>query len=100
LLDDLAFKGCATAPKSAAWGTQDGLEITGVTLLNSGFWTLHPTYCKNVHIHHMKIQAPDYLDPGGGAPNGDGMDIDSCQNVLIEHNVINAGDDVRTATFH
>ena len=41
----------------------------------------------------MEISAPDYKAIGGGAPNGDGMDIDSCQNVLIEHNVINAGDD-------
>ena len=83
----------------------DGVEITGVTLLNSGFWTLHPVYCKNVHIHHMKILNPDYkvddyvqrqdprIDQGEGAPNGDGIDVDSCQNVLIEHNYISCGDD-------
>ena len=70
-----------------------GLEITGVTLLNSGFWTLHPWNCTDVWIHDMKIRAPDYKAPGGGAPNGDGMDIDSCQNVLVEHNDISCGDD-------
>ncbi len=70
-----------------------GLEITGVTLLDSGFWTLHPYNCKDVWIHDMTIQAPDYKAVGGGAPNGDGIDVDSCQNVLIEHNHINCGDD-------
>jgi polygalacturonase len=27
-----------------------GLVVTGVTLLNSAFWTFHPTYCKDVGI--------------------------------------------------
>jgi hypothetical protein len=48
------------------------------TLLNSGFWTLHPVYCQNVHIHDMNILAPDYKAPGGGAPNGDGIDVRVC----------------------
>jgi len=64
-----------------------GVSVTGVTLLNSAFWTFHPTYCRDVHIHHMQIQIP------WGGFNGDGIDVDSCQNVLIEHNFINCGDD-------
>jgi hypothetical protein len=67
------------------------VEITGVTLKNSAFWTLHPVYCKNVHIHHMKIDAPScrlYK-----CPNTDGIDIDSSENVLVEYNHINVGDD-------
>ena len=35
-----------------------GLEIAGVTMLNSGFWTLHPVYCRNVHIHGINITTP------------------------------------------
>ena len=35
-----------------------GAEVTGVTLLNSAFWTFHPVYCSNLHIHHMEIQVP------------------------------------------
>ena len=73
-----------------------GVEVTGVTLLNSAFWTFHPTYCKDVHVHHMTIQVPWLALVDGqniSGFNGDGIDVDSCQNVLIEHNYINCGDD-------
>ncbi|KAL3935738.1 MAG: hypothetical protein SGBAC_008801 [Bacillariaceae sp.] len=63
------------------------IEITGVTLQNSPFWTIHPVLCDRVHIHHMKIRAPMY------APNVDGVDPDSSSNVLIENNDISCGDD-------
>ena len=39
-----------------------GAEVTGVTLLNSAFWTFHPVYCSNLHIHHMEIQG---VEKGG-----------------------------------
>lgn len=70
-----------------------GAEVTGVTLLNSAFWTFHPVYCKDLHIHHMEIQVPWQSECCGSGFNGDGIDVDSCQNVLIEHNFINCGDD-------
>ena len=73
-----------------------GVTVTGVTLLDSPFWTFHPVYCKNVHIHHMAIQVPWMAMINGtglSGFNGDGIDVDSCQDVLIEHNFINCGDD-------
>jgi polygalacturonase len=63
------------------------VEITGVVLKDSPFWTIHPVFCDNVHIHHMAIRAPMY------APNVDGIDPDSSSNVLIEYNDISCGDD-------
>lgn len=63
------------------------IEVAGVTLLNSGFWTLHPIYSRRVWIHDINITIP--LD----APNGDGIDPDSSQDVLIENCDITAGDD-------
>lgn len=67
------------------------VEITGVTLKDSAFWTLHPVYCKNVHIHHMKLQAP--ICRLYACPNTDGIDVDSSENVMVEFNHIDVGDD-------
>jgi polygalacturonase len=67
------------------------VEITGITLKDSAFWTLHPVYCKNVHIHHMSIVAPSCRNYK--CANTDGIDIDSSENVLVEHNWIDVGDD-------
>ena len=63
----------------------DGLTISYVTLKDSPFWTVHPIYCNNVHIHHIRITA--------AGPNTDGIDPDSCSNVLIEDYYYCAGDD-------
>lgn len=63
------------------------IEITGVTLKDSPFWTIHPVLSSNIYIHHMSIRAPLY------APNVDGIDPDSSRNVLIEYNDISCGDD-------
>ena len=65
-----------------------------LTLLNSGFWTLHPIYCNNVHIHNINIVASHCKTWNDKCnPNIDGIDIDSSTNVLIENNHISVGDD-------
>ena len=48
-------------------------------------WSLHPTLCRNVTIKNLTIRST------GG--NGDGIDIDSCQHLLIDHCDIATGDD-------
>jgi polygalacturonase len=63
------------------------IEIDSISLHDAPFWTLHTVLCRYVHIHHMSIRAPMY------APNVDGIDPDSCQHVMIEHNDIGCGDD-------
>ena len=65
-----------------------GVEIgAGLTIADSPFWTLHAYASVNVWIHHLTVRAPLY------APNTDGIDPDSCRNVLIEHCDISVGDD-------
>lgn len=68
------------------WSTD--ILISNITLQDSPFWTLHPYDCKNVTIRNLTILAPI-----AGAPNTDGINPDSCENVLIENCYISVGDD-------
>src|SRR5262245_30142295 len=48
-------------------------------------WSIDPTYCENVSAKNLTIRST------GG--NGDGIDVDSCKHVRIEHCDISTGDD-------
>jgi polygalacturonase len=69
------------------------IELSGCTNVTlDGFstkyqrlWSIHPLLCKNVVVRNLTIRST-------GA-NGDGIDVDSSQNVLIDHCDINTGDD-------
>ena len=63
------------------------IQIREITLRNSPFWTLHPLYCSDVIISGLTVKNPP------DAPNTDGMDIDSCENVLVENCRVSVGDD-------
>jgi polygalacturonase len=54
----------------------------GFTVTQGGNWAMHPTYCADVVIKDVSIK--------GGR---DGVDVDSCKHVRIEHCDINTGDD-------
>ena len=59
--------------------------LEGFTIGSGPNWTIHPVYCENVIIRRVNV-----LTDG---PNNDGIDPDSCRNVLIEHCVFDTGDD-------
>ncbi|AEV29746.1 endopolygalacturonase [Sphaerochaeta pleomorpha str. Grapes] len=61
--------------------------LEGITLEDSPFWTLHPLYSRNLVFKNLSIKNPK------NAPNTDGIDLDSCENVTIEGCVIDVGDD-------
>lgn len=61
--------------------------ISNLTFVNSSSWNLHPVYCNNVIISGVTILAP--VD----SPNTDGINPDSCSNVLIEDSFVISGDD-------
>jgi polygalacturonase len=63
------------------------VRITGLTLLNSPSWTVHPVRCEDVAIDQLTILTPDRT------PNTDGIDPDSCSNVRISNCYISTGDD-------
>ncbi|THU55611.1 hypothetical protein C4D60_Mb11t08400 [Musa balbisiana] len=64
------------------------IVISNITLQDSPFWTLHPYDCRNVTISNVTIMAPLY-----DAPNTDGIDPDSCEDMVIENSYISVGDD-------
>jgi len=64
-----------------------GVVLDGVTFRDSGSWNVHLSLCDDVQVRHVTIFNPEY------AQNGDGIDIDSCRNVLMTDSKVNAGDD-------
>ncbi|MCL7044046.1 hypothetical protein MKW94_021541 [Papaver nudicaule] len=65
------------------------IQISNITLLNSPSWNVHPIYSKNIIIQGLTILA----EVVPISPNTDGINPDSCTNVLIEDCYIVSGDD-------
>ncbi|MFD0941624.1 glycoside hydrolase family 28 protein [Pedobacter boryungensis] len=61
--------------------------LEGVTFQNSPAWNLHPLMCEDLTVRNVYVKNPWY------AQNGDGIDIESCKNVLIEGSTFDVGDD-------
>ncbi len=61
--------------------------LDGVTFQNSPAWNLHPLMCENLTVKNIYAKNPWY------AQNGDGIDIESCKNVLLENSSFDVGDD-------
>lgn len=61
--------------------------IDGPTFQNSPAWCLHPLMSENLIVRNISVKNPWY------AQNGDGIDAESCKNVLIENSVFDVGDD-------
>lgn len=65
----------------------DKVLIDGVTLQNSPAWNVHPLYCTNFTMINASIKNKY------SAQNGDGLDLESCQNCEIGNCVFEVGDD-------
>jgi len=61
--------------------------LEGVCFENSPAWNLHPLMCENVVLNHLTVRNPWY------SQNGDGVDVESCANVLINECSFDVGDD-------
>ncbi|MGA2443788.1 MAG: glycoside hydrolase family 28 protein, partial [Tepidisphaeraceae bacterium] len=62
--------------------------LEGPTFRNSASWNIHLLLSDSVTVRRVTIFNPYY------AQNGDGIDIDSCQDVSVTDSNISAGDDV------
>ncbi|WP_240676264.1 glycoside hydrolase family 28 protein [Botryobacter ruber] len=63
--------------------------IEGVSLENTPFWNIVPVYCDGVIIRGVTVNSV-------GIPRGDGIDVESSRNVLIEYCTLSCGDDCFT----
>jgi len=61
--------------------------LEGVTFQNSPAWNLHPLMSEDIVVRNVNVKNPWY------AQNGDGIDLESCKNVLIEGSTFDVGDD-------
>ena len=63
------------------------LTVKDVTFYDAAFWTLHMAGCRDVLIDGIRIENNER------GPNNDGIDPDSCQNVIIRGCIITCADD-------
>jgi polygalacturonase len=61
--------------------------LDGPTFQNSPAWNIHPLLCKNVVIRNIVVRNPWY------STNGDGLDLESCRNVVVFNCRFDVGDD-------
>ena len=54
---------------------------------NSPAWNIHPLFCKHLTMNNVIVKNEYY------AQNGDGIDIESCENVEIKNSTFEVGDD-------
>ncbi len=59
--------------------------LEGFTIIDGPQWTLHPVYCEDVVIRNVTVSTHGH--------NTDGLNPDSCKNVLIESCTFDTGDD-------
>ncbi|MBO9198782.1 MULTISPECIES: glycoside hydrolase family 28 protein [Niastella] len=61
--------------------------LEGVTFQNSAAWCLHPLMSEDLTVKNVTVKNPWF------AQNGDGIDVESCNRVLIENSSFDVGDD-------
>jgi len=67
----------------------EAVEVSGLNLARSGFWTVHVCYSRDVKVSDLIIRN----NLGGRGPSTDGVDIDSSERVLVERCDIAVNDD-------
>ena len=74
-------------PRNLFIQDSNDIVVSGLSLRDSGFWNLHLYRCQRVTVENMDIRTPPH------SPSTDGIDVDSCQNVVIRGCYISVDDD-------
>lgn len=65
----------------------ENVLLEGPTFQNSPAWNIHPLMCKNMIVNDIVVRNPWY------SANGDGIDIESCENFILTNSTFDVGDD-------
>ncbi|MCD8034655.1 MAG: glycosyl hydrolase family 28 protein, partial [Alistipes sp.] len=74
-------------PVMVALHNCENVLLEGVTFQNSPCWNIHPAMCTNLIVNDITVRCPDY------AQNSDGIDIESCRNVVLTNSRFDVSDD-------
>ncbi|MCD8302654.1 MAG: glycosyl hydrolase family 28 protein [Prevotellaceae bacterium] len=77
-------------PRLVYVSNSNDVQISGVRLINSPFWTTHLYKCDNAKLMGLRILSPASPVP---APSTDAIDIDVCHNVLVKDCYMSVNDD-------
>ncbi|WP_235062537.1 glycoside hydrolase family 28 protein [Thermoanaerobacterium aotearoense] len=84
---DAKVKRIAWRPRTVYLNKCKNVLIEGITIRNSPSWTIHPLMSQNLKFINLNIENPK------DAPNTDGLDPESCKDVLIAGTRFSVGDD-------
>lgn len=65
----------------------ENVLLDGPTFQNSAAWNLHPLECKGLIVRNITVKNPWY------SQNGDGIDIEACDRVVLYNSSFDVGDD-------
>lgn len=77
-------------PRLVYISNSDDVQLSGVRLMNSPFWTTHIYKCNRIKLLGLHISAPSAPVK---APSSDAVDIDVCKDVLIKNCYMSVNDD-------
>ena len=63
------------------------VRLDGISIMESPNWNIYLVKCRDVKIRNIRISGDHRMN------NGDGIDMDSCSNIVISDSIFNTGDD-------
>lgn len=81
----------ALRPRMAYISNSKDVTVSGIRMVNSGFWTNHLYNCERIKYIGVTILAPTDGYPKG--PSTDAIDLDVCNDVLVSNCYMNVNDD-------
>ena len=80
-------KRIARRPKGIFLHTCENVSLEGITVCNTPSWNQHPFHSRHIRYINMNLENP------ANSPTTDGIDPESCEDVLIVGTRISVGDD-------